>query len=375
VSSVSSLVRRPAGGDPWLRKGYLKRSYSADSAVADTWIRKLLLGCMIAAVIVVPFFATTYWMTVLDLVALASLGSLGLNILIGVAGQMAIGTAAFLAIGAYSAALFGIELHVPFLLVLPLSTILTAVIGALVALPALRLRGLYLLIGTLALHFIVIYAVTEYQTKDVGEIGFLFPNPSIFGWQLETPTRWYIVLTVISACGAIAATNLLRSRFGRAWMAVRERDIAAEIMGIDVTRTKIYAFMVSAAFTGCQGVLLAYYTRAITYSSFSLDVAIQYIAMIIIGGLGSVLGSYLGAAFVVALPFLLSSLAQYAPSSGPIGSLFTDNVFELQIIIYGLAIILFLLIEPRGLVQLWVRFTTYLRLWPFQKERLMSNGS
>jgi branched-chain amino acid transport system permease protein len=366
--------RQAVRSDPWLRRGYLKRSYQADSAIADTRIRKLLLVFMLLAIAAVPLIADTYWMTVVDLIALSSLGALGLNLLIGVAGQMAIGSAAFLAIGAYGAAFFGIQLHLPFILVLLLSTVLTALVGAFVAVPALRLRGLYLLIATLALHYIVIYAVTKYQTKQVGELGFLFPAGSIFGWQLDTPSRWFVFLVIVSACAAIAMTNLLRSRFGRAWMAVRERDIAAEILGIRVVRAKIYAFMISAAYAGCQGAILAYYTRAITYSSFSLDVAIQYIAMIIIGGLGSVLGSYLGAAFVVGLPFLLTSLAQYAPANGWLGSLFTSNVFELQIIIYGAAIIVFVLIEPRGLVQLWIRFTTHLRLWPFQKERL-NNGS
>jgi branched-chain amino acid transport system permease protein len=343
-------------------------------AIVGTRTRGLLLAALLVAVLMYPLGVSEFLVNVANLVALATLGALGLNLLIGVAGQMAIGSAAFLAVGAYTAVIFGAEMGLPFLVVLPLSAASAAAVGAVVGIPALRLRGLYLLIATLALHFVVLYVVTRYQSAKAGEVGFAFPPANVFGRQIDTPTEWYFVLTAFSAGAAIVVTNLLRSRFGRAWLAIRERDIAAEIIGINVTRTKISAFMVSAALTGLQGALFAYYLRLVTTASFGFDVAVQYVAMIIIGGLGSVLGSYLGAAFVVAIPFVLTTLAGHVPSDGVVGRLLTNNIFELQTAVYGAALIAFLLLEPRGLVHLWVRFTTYLRLWPFQKERVMNNG-
>lgn len=354
---------------------YLKRSYLADMVIADTRTRKLAALALIGVVLVVPAFASGFVVTVLNLVAMATLGALALNLLIGVAGQVSIGSAAFLAIGAFSAAYFGSGHGVPFLVVVPLSAVVAAAVGAVVGVPALRLRGLYLLIATLALHYIVVYIVRRYQAAEAGAVGFLMPTPSLFGVRLSSPTSWYYLLVPCSAAGALLVTNLLRSRYGRAWMAIRDRDIAAEIIGINVSSYKILAFVVSAFLTGFQGALFAYYLKVVDADAFTFHLAVQYVAMIIIGGMGSVLGSYFGAAFVIGLPYMVQEVVKRVPESAPGADILHRDVFDIQAALYGAAIVLFFLVEPRGLVALWGRVTTYLRLWPFRREGAVGDGS
>jgi branched-chain amino acid transport system permease protein len=184
---------------------------------------------------------------------------------------------------------------------------------------------------------------------------------------------WYYVLAPCSAMAALVVTNLLRSRYGRAWMAVRDRDIAAEIIGLNVSSYKILAFVVSAFITGLQGGLFAYYLKVVDTDVYSFDLAVQYVAMIVIGGMGSVLGSYFGAFFVVGLPFAVQELIKRVPQSAG-GKTLHRDIFQIQSALYGAAMVLFFLIEPRGLVALWGRFTTYLRLWPFRREGALSDG-
>jgi len=348
--------------------GYLKRSYVADMAVVGTRTRKLASLVLVAALLALPAVASNFQLTVLNLVAMASLGSLALNLLIGVAGQVSIGSAAFLAIGAFTACFLGAQHGMPIWVVVPVSAVSAAAVGAVVGIPALRLRGLYLLIATLALQYIVVYFVQRYQSSAVGSVGFIMPTPTLFGWRLSTPASWFYLLVPCSAAGAFLVTNLMRSRFGRAWMAVRDWDIAAEIIGINVSSYKILAFVVSAAITCFQGGLFAYYLKVVDSEVFTFDLAVQYVAMIIIGGLGSVLGSYLGALFVVGLPYVVQEIVKRIPESAPGGALIHHNIFEIQLAIYGAAIVGFILIEPKGLNALWGRVTTYLRLWPFRRE-------
>jgi branched-chain amino acid transport system permease protein len=330
---------------------------------------------LVAGVLCVPAVASNFQLTVLNLVAMASLGALALNLLIGVAGQVSIGSAAFLAIGAFTACFLGAQHRLPIWLVVPVSAVTAAAVGAIVGVPALRLRGLYLLIATLALHYIAIYFVRRYQVAETGAVGFIMPTPSLFGMRLSSPASWYYVLVPCSAGGAFVVTNLLRSRYGRAWMAVRDRDIAAEIIGINVSSYKILAFIVSAAITGFQGGLFAYYIKVVDADAFTFDLAVQYVAMIIIGGMGSVLGSYLGAFFVVGLPYVVQEIVKRIPESAPGGAKLHHNIFDIQVALYGAAIVLFFLIEPRGLNALWGRFTNYLRLWPFSREGVVGDGN
>jgi branched-chain amino acid transport system permease protein len=292
-----------------------------------------------------------------------------LNLLTGVAGQVSLGNAAFLAIGAFSAAALGSVNSLPFVPVLVIATLVAAAAGAIVGIPALRLRGLYLVVATMALQFIVIYAARRFQVPRVGAAGFRMPRPVIFGQPMDQQ-RWYILLTIVAALSTVMFVNLKRSRYGRAWMMIRERDIAAEILGINVPRYKILAFTITSAMIGFQGALFAYYLRTVEMETFNLNLSIDFIAMIIIGGLGSAHGAIFGAVLVYGVPFYISQLSDSLPRDWFITDLIGSDIFNINRIIYGLAIIGFLLFEPAGLAQIWARVKTWFSLWPFSRERL-----
>jgi len=348
--------------------GYYKTSHAAVSGIYDTRFRKFWLCALVLALILLPFSVGDFYLRIVDLVLFAILGAQALNLLTGIAGQISLGNAAFLAIGAASAAVLGGQAHLPFLVVVFGGGIVAALVGLAVGIPALRLRGLYLVIATLALHYIVIYVIQRYQTAQAGARGFVIPVAAIAGHPITTNRQWYVVFLISAVLVTLAFTNLLRGVFGRAWLAVGRRDVLAEVVGIDVARYKVLAFVVSAFVIGIQGALYAYFFRVVDVESFTLDIAIQYVAMVIIGGLGSILGSVIGATFVVALPYVVQNLVARAPAGIPGMTAINRHVFDIEVVLYGLSIVLFLLLEPRGLADVWVRLRTYIQLWPFRRE-------
>ena len=314
--------------------------------------RWYLAALGVVALVLYPASVDPFYVTLADLICIAALGALALNFLIGIAGQVSIGSAAFMAIGAYTAATIAIRLTaVPFPLVLLASALVAAAVGVVVAIPAFRVRGLYLMIATLALHYIVVYGAKVYQVRSVGSGGFLLPAASIGGWRLGDSVAWYAFLVPLTALTATAFANLIRSRFGRAWRMVRDRDVAADVIGIDVRLYKVMAFAISSFVIGLQGAVYGYLIGNVNAETFNLDLAIQFVAMIIVGGLGSIAGSIVGAAFVTALPILIQNLVLAAFPDGPPASV-TGNVHNVEALVYGALIVLFLLFEPRGLVRL-----------------------
>lgn len=347
-----------------------KTSYSEDLAIYDTWPRRMVLVAMAIAFVATPSIFDPFYLNLLNLIAIATIGVVGLNILMGLSGQVSVGNAAFMAVGAYTtAALVQANANLPFLAIVPLAGLAAAVVGAVVGLPALRLRGLYLVMSTLSAHFIVLYLVQRYQLSVVGPGGFFLPEAEVLGIVIDEAFEWFYVLGAFAGLSLLFFTNLLRSRFGRAWMALREGDIAAAILGVPVSSYKILAFVVSSFLIGIQGSLYGYYLQAVQVEAFNFDLAVQFIAMVIIGGQGSVLGSVFGAAFVTGLPFLVQRLAADLPSDAPGYGFVTAHIFDLQVALYGAAIILFLLLEPDGLVEIWRRIRMYFALWPFSRER------
>jgi branched-chain amino acid transport system permease protein len=319
-----------------------------------------------------PALFGPYTTGVATVAALTIPGAVALNLLQGVAGQVSAGNAAFLAIGTMVTATMVRQWPgVSFLVVLPTAGLVAAAIGAIVALPALRVRGLYLLIGTLALHYIVVYSVYVYQKQTVGPTGFMIPTPSIAGFVVDSPVKWYYVLLIFAVAALWQMANILRTRVGRAWIAVRDGDVAAEIVGVNVIRAKISAFVVSSFMIGVQGGLFAYYTQVITNELFTLDLAIQYIAIVIIGGMGSVYGTVLGTVAIVGLPYLLQQLALGLPPDFGPSHIVLLRIFDVQNITYGLLIMAFLLFAPGGLVSIWARLMDLLRLWPFTRQPVL----
>lgn len=324
--------------------------------------RARLIGfaILLVAVVLYPILApASRWVDAANQVIIAAIGAIALNILIGVAGQFSMGSAAFMAIGSFTAAIITTQfVQLPFLLTLLLGAVAGGLAAVLVGFIALRIRGFYLALATIALHYIVIFFFQRVQEGSVGITGYLMPGADLFGMSLVRVSDWYPVLVVILVLVALGAHNLMRSRTGRAFRAVKDRDIAAAILGVNVTRTKMTAFIVTSMMIGFQGSLSAYYVGVVTYEAFHLDVSVQYVAMIMIGGIATVSGSILGAVFVIALPYVVQAIVPALPSWFPFADLIERNLFSVQLVIYGLVIIVFILRVPRGMSYGFTRLGT-----------------
>jgi len=235
-------------------------------------------------------------------------------------------------------------------------------LGVLFGLPSLRLRGLYLAVSTLALHFLVAYVGGEYEARRGYSTGIVVDPPTIAGKAVTDPRAWYFILLAAAAATLMLCTNLLRARSGRAWAAIRANETVAEALGIGVASYKLLAFVISSALTAVAGALFAYYRGFVSVEVFSLFLSIQYVAMIIIGGMGSLLGAILGAIFVTLFPYVIEAGVQSLPGA----KRYAGMLFAVNYSAFGAVMILFLLFEPQGLVGVWRRIQTYFLLWPFK---------
>jgi branched-chain amino acid transport system permease protein len=350
--------------------GQFKTSYAADQQIFP--IRQDRVGMLIllvAAFVVVPLFAGNYWFNAILIPFLIfALAALGLNILTGYAGQLSLGSAAFMAVGAYAAYNFQVRVDgIPVLLSFILAGLSAAAVGILFGLPSLRIKGFYLAVATLAAQFFIVWCLTKfpYLSNNSSSGVISVPNIEMFGFTFDTPqSRYLFVLTVVTLL-ALAAKNMVRSTTGRAWMAVRDMDVAAEVIGIPLMRTKLLAFAVSSFYCGVAGALYAFcYLGSVEPDGFSLDMSFKILFMIIVGGVGSVLGSFLGAAFILLLPILLDIAL---PWLAELVHLPFDSatVSHIQLMVFGALIMFFLIVEPHGLARLWQIGKEKLRLWPF----------
>jgi len=347
--------------------GYYKTSYQADMALYPLPIgRYAVAGFAVLFFIICPLFLGEYYLSIINLIAIASVGALGLNILVGYTGQLSIGHAAFMSVGAYTAANLATKLDWPFWLTVPAGGAMAALIGAIVGIPSLRIKGIYLAIATLAAQFIIEWVINHSPAISGGvQASIEMPRPEIFGYVLKTQAELYYFLLPLAAIAIVATLNLVRSRIGRAFIAIRDQDIAAEIIGINVFKYKLLAFAISSFYAGVCGVMYCYYFGIANYEAFQLNISIDYLAMVIIGGLGSVLGSIFGAIFIVLLPIVIRLFME------TFGTLFIDDaalaqiIAQLRLIIFGGLIIVFLVLEPDGLNKLWQNIRNYFRVWPF----------
>jgi len=313
------------------------------------------VAVLIVVLIILPLPLQGYQINWIDLALLAVIGALALNLLMGVAGQVSVGNAAFLAIGATVAA--GIaQSHpsVPPVVVVLLGAIAAAVVGAIVGIPALRLRGLYLAAATLALYYIVSYATNQYQIDTVGAAGWFLPSFTVGGWSLGVNQKsWYYLLLIVAAATFLFLRQLTdRSRFGRAWHLLSGHPKAASAMGVDVARATVQAFVISSFLIGLEGGLFAYYVGVLDSGDFTLALSIQYVAMIVIGGWGSMAGAVTGAVVVTLLPLGVETLGSSMPQNGTVGQFIAANIPSLQGVVYGTLIVVFLIFQPRGLARL-----------------------
>jgi branched-chain amino acid transport system permease protein len=347
--------------------GVLKTTYEADMALYPLPIARWTVAAIAALMFVVlPLTVHEYYLSVINLVSIAVVGALGLNILVGYTGQISIGHGAFMSVGAYTAANFATRLDLPFWICLPLGGLMAAAVGAVVGIPSLRIKGLYLAIATLAAQLIIEWTINHVTWISGGvQASIQVQRPDLLGYEIASQREMYFFLLFFVVLALVGAMNLVRSRIGRAFIAIRDHDIAAEIIGINIFRYKLLAFAISSFYAGVTGVLYTYYFGIANYEQFQIVVSIDYLAMIIIGGLGSVLGSVFGAIFVTLLPIAIRWGME------AFGGLFFSQqgvlnlIPNLRLILFGLLIIFFLVVEPVGLNRLWRNIRNYFRVWPF----------
>ncbi|NTV64136.1 MAG: branched-chain amino acid ABC transporter permease [Oscillochloris sp.] len=359
-----------------MQSGTFHSTYAGDMALRPYWPMRLRIILLIAVIVIFPWFGGRYWLNLANTIGIAAIGAIGLNILVGYTGQISIGHAGFMAVGAYASGLLATRAGLPMWISIPIACFIAAAVGAIFGLPSVRLKGLYLAIATLAAQEIIIWFLTHGDTitrmitgdRKITFFGESLSLPSsantLFGIKLagnnDFSFYWIIMICLVGT--VLFTSNLFRSRAGRAMVAIRDQDIAAQVIGVDLFKYKLLAFATSSFFAGLAGALTAHYRGVISWERFTIDVSIVYLAMIIIGGLGSVSGSIYGAAFMTLLPALLSNLSR--AMSGVVPS-FSNYLPYLQQGAFGLAIVLFLIFEPEGIVKLWRNIKDYFRLWPF----------
>jgi len=347
--------------------GVLKTTYEADMALYPLPIARWTVGALAVVFFgVIPLTLDQYYLSLANLVWISVIGALGLNILVGYTGQVSIGHGAFMSVGAYTAANLAIRLGSPWPVNLLAGGLMAALVGAVVGIPSVRIKGLYLAIATLAGQLIIEWTINHVTFISGGvQASIDVPRPRLGSYVLSSQRQMYFFLLVFVVLAIVGTLNLIRSRVGRAFIAIRDQDIAAEIIGIDIFRYKLLAFAISSFYAGVTGVLYTYYLGIANYEQFQIGVSIDYLAMIIIGGLGSVLGSVLGAIFVTLLPIGI----RYAMEA--FGGIFfapqtvLNLIPNLRLMMFGALIIFFLIVEPEGLNRLWRNIRNYFRIWPF----------
>jgi branched-chain amino acid transport system permease protein len=290
------------------------------------------------------------------------IAALGIQILTGYCGQLSSGHAAFVAVGAYSSALLSTNMGVTFWLAVPIAGIISGLIGLLVGFTSIRLKGFYLIISTLAAQFVIMYIISHWTSVTGGSFGMAAPPPELFGFIFNSTESYYYVAFAALLIATYVAKNIVRTNVGRAFIAIRDNDLAANVMGFNVTAYKLLAFFIGCAFAGVGGAIAAHARGVITPDSYTLVESFWYLGYIIIGGLGSITGTFFGVIFIAILNNGLGALL------GALSSIYNGAASllgPLMLVIFGLAIILFLMFEPRGLNHRWEIFKAYYRLWPF----------
>jgi branched-chain amino acid transport system permease protein len=341
---------------------YFRTGYAQDLALVQTRFEGAALAALALALAIFPFLVGAFYLDLACQVFLAAIGALSLMLLTGYAGQISLGHAGLLAAGAFTVGILSREVGAPFWVTLPAAALVGAVLGVIFGLPSLRLRGLYLAVSTLALYFIVVYVGGEYESTRGFSTGIMIDAPRVGGFALRNPRAWYFVLLAAAASTLLICANLLRSRTGRAWRAIRAHETVAEALGIGIAGYKLLAFVISSALASLAGALFAYYRGFVSVEAFSLFLSIQYVAMIIVGGMGSLLGALFGALFVTLLPYLIEASLMRLPNAQS----YAGALFAIDFSAFGVVMILFLVFEPLGLVGIWRRLQNYFLLWPFK---------
>ncbi len=345
-----------------------KTSYDAD---INLFRHRQQMGwyvVLLAIALVLPFLLGTFWLGEMTNVLIWSIAGMGLMILVGQTGQASLGHAAFLAIGCYANVLLQVDLGLPFIVSFPLAGLIAGVAGALIALPMTKLHGIYLGIGTLAISILTDDLIVIAEPLTRGVVGLFAPSIEIFGMKIDrygNPDRFYWLVLAVTLFVVWVYRNVLRTPLGRSFSAVRDSEVSARAMGVNIARTKAISFGISCAITGLAGALMGHFAGIFNNETFNLIISIQLLLMIVIGGIGTIHGAFFGAAVVALLPQAIAMTRDLA------GALFGGGsvaIPGLESAIFGAILILFILFEPLGIYGRWVKIRTYFELFPFYRR-------
>jgi len=337
-------------------------SYAQDERIFRTRFKRMCLAGFFALVALSPLVLNDGHYFIVNLVLAYLIAALGLNLLMGVTGLLSLGQAAFVGVGAYTGALLVAELSFPLALAIPCAGLTAAAAGVVVGIPSLRIKGFYLMVATLAFQFVIDYLIVHWESLTRGIRGIELPTPVFLGLRLASQTRFFFFVFLVASLMTWGARNLLRSKIGRAFVAIRDNDVSAEIIGIPVFRYKILSFAIASFYAGVAGAIFSAMQRAAMPQDYSFMHSIMFLAMVLIGGAGSVLGTIFGTIFVALVPFVLDFIVSWlAIVYDPNVTIYLGPVKDLT---FGLLIVLFIIFEPVGLVGVWVRFREYFRIWP-----------
>ncbi len=336
--------------------------YARDMAIIRTRTQWVLFFAGLLVLFTSPLYLSIYWLGVINLIGITIVAATGLNLLTGYCGQLSVGHAGFIAVGAFTSAVLTARFDLPFLVALPAAGLMAGAIGVIFGVASLRVKGFYLAIATIAAQIIIIWVISHLEVTG-GFMGLSVPRAEIFGITFRTQQSLFFLIMIVTALVIFLAKNLARTRIGRAFVAIRDNDLAAEVMGINLFRYKLIAFFAGCFLAGIAGSLTAHWIGFVSVEHFSISDSILYIGMIIIGGAGTTLGPVLGAVAIRMLQqgvTVISPALESAIPGAPSG--FTAGLGPL---IFGIVIVLFLVLEPRGLAHRWNLFKASYRLWPF----------
>jgi len=342
--------------------GLYHENYRTDERIFQTWFVRVWLAAFLIGCAVLPVFASKYMISIMIEVGIAVIACHGLNILTGFTGQISLGHAAFMGVGAYTCSILVGQAGVPFLAALVCAGAMAALIGMIFGVPSLRLRGLYLAMATIAAQFIIEFTIRRWDTLTGGVEG-MYVDPGNLGpFHFDDRLHLYYLTFILAVAATLATKNIIRSRSGRAFVAIRDRYLAAEVIGVNLFKYRLMSFAVSSFLAGIAGALVAQYLEVITHESFTILQSVDYLAMCIIGGLGHILGGIFGVAFW----FILERILEVVTTG--LNTAYPDHVtwfVSIREIVFGLVIILFLIFEPDGLAARWRTIRAYWKLWPF----------
>ncbi len=349
-----------------LRFGTFPESYAQDVAVFRTRTHWAMLFAFLSFLLVCPLFLSDRILTIMTMIGIAIVSVHGLNILTGYCGQISIGHAGFMAVGAYTSAILAAKLAWPFWATLPSAALAAGIAGLIFGLPSLKIKGFYLIMATIAAHFIIIWLILQLYSLTGGADGFAVPRPEIAGLKFNTKASYFYLVMIFVCLATFAAQNIARTRAGRAFVAIRDNDLAAEVMGINLWSYKLQAFFIGCVFAGVAGALLIHYYAWASADLFPFMDSVWYLGMLIVGGMGSTTGAILGAVSLKLLDELVTIVGPILAAVFP--AIAAQAAASLGLITRGLVIILFLIFEPRGLDHRWEMIKAYFRLWPFSHQ-------